>query len=212
APETLEAVTAHRAAHLKGYQSGRLAKRYRKLVAKAAERDEAFALAVAKGYAKLLAYKDEYEVARLHHQTLSTALGETFAEHKGLTFHLAPPIMGRKDAQGNPVKSEFGPWMMRAFGLLRRFKGLRGTPFDPFGRTAERRMERALIKEYEADIRALLTDWPEDHPDIARAIAELPLQIRGFGHVKEANVQAAAKRREELRAGLSHPPLAEAAE
>ena len=102
--------------------------------------------------------------------------------------------------------------MMRAFGLLRRFKGLRGTPFDPFGRTAERRMERALIKEYEADIRALLTDWPEDHPDIARAIAELPLQIRGFGHVKEANVQAAAKRREELRAGLSHPPLAEAAE
>ncbi|MEM9778983.1 MAG: indolepyruvate ferredoxin oxidoreductase family protein, partial [Pseudomonadota bacterium] len=212
APETLEAVTAHRAAHLKGYQSGRLAKRYRKLVAKAAERDEAFALAVAKGYAKLLSYKDEYEVARLHHQTLSTALGETFAEHKGLTFHLAPPIMGRKDAQGNPVKSEFGPWMMRAFGLLRRFKGLRGTPFDPFGRTAERRMERALIKEYEADIRALLTDWPEDHPDIARAIAELPLQIRGFGHVKEANVQAAAKRREELRAGLSHPPLAEAAE
>ncbi|MEM9642200.1 MAG: indolepyruvate ferredoxin oxidoreductase family protein [Pseudomonadota bacterium] len=211
-PATLQALTDQRAAHLTGYQSKRLAKRYRTLVAKAGERDAEFARAVALGYAKLLSYKDEYEVARLHHETLVTALGDTFARHTSLKFHLAPPFLGRKDAQGRPRKTEFGPWMMRAFGLLRRFKVLRGTPLDPFGYTAERRMERNLIREYEADMAALIADWPEAHVDIAIALAELPLQIRGFGHVKQANAETAANRRDELLAGLTRPPLAAAAE
>ncbi len=211
-PETLDDIVAYRAAHLTKYQSKRLAKRYKSLVAQATAQDPAFGEAVAKGYHKLLSYKDEYEVARLHHKTLTDALEDTFTDIKSLRFHLAPPILGRKDAQGRPVKSEYGAWMLRAFAVLRRFKGLRGTPFDPFGRTAERRMERALIKEYQRDIKALLKNWPTDHPDVACAIAELPLQIRGFGHVKQANAAAAAKRREELRAGLTQPPLSAAAE
>ena len=210
--EDLEAAIARRRGHLKAYQNERLARRYEALVRRAAAIDAEFGLAVAKGYHKLLAYKDEYEVARLHSETLETALSETFANHGALRFHLAPPILGRKDAQGRPVKSEFGPWMMRAFGHLKRFKVLRGTPLDPFGHSAERRMERRLIAEYEADIEALLADFPEDHPDVAGALAELPLQIRGFGHVKAAHAEAAARRRKELLQGLRQPLLDRAAE
>ncbi|WP_112323327.1 indolepyruvate ferredoxin oxidoreductase family protein [Oceanibium sediminis] len=211
--ETLEEAVEHRDALVQAYQNRRLAKRYRKLVARAAPLGEDFAMAVAKSYHKLLTYKDEYEVARLHHETLKTAIDQEFEDVKSLHFHLAPPILGRKDADGHPVKSEFGPWMMRAFGILRHFKGLRGTALDPFGRSDERRMERALIREYESDITALIEDFPADHADIAIAIAELPMQIKGFGHVKAATATAAAKRREELLAGLrSVPPAREAAE
>jgi len=187
-------------------------RRYEALVNRAAAIDPDFGLAVARGYHKLLAYKDEYEVARLHSETLESALSETFASHGWLRFHLAPPILGRKDADGRPVKSEFGPWMMRAFGQLKRLKILRGTPLDPFGHSAERRMERKLIAEYEADIGALIADFPDDHADIARALAELPLQIRGFGHVKMAHAAAAGRRRAELLDGLRQPLLDRAAE
>jgi indolepyruvate ferredoxin oxidoreductase len=117
-----------------------------------------------------------------------------------MRFHLAPPILGRKDAQGRPVKSEFGPWMLRAFGVLAKFKALRGTPLDPFGRTAERRMERRLIAEYEADIDRVQAAATPETREIALALAELPLAIRGFGHVKAAAAEAAARRRAELLA------------
>ncbi len=202
ADPTLEDVVELRAEALRKFQNRRLAKRYRKRVEKAAALNETFGTAVAKGYHKLLAYKDEYEVARLHRETLQSAIDAKFEGVTGMRFHLAPPILGRKDAKGRPVKSEFGPWMMRAFGVLSRLKVLRGTPFDPFGRTAERRMERALIKQYQADIDALIADWPSEKADIAINLAELPLQIRGFGHVKEAHAAAAEKRREDLLAAL----------
>ena len=211
ADDDLEAVIARRSAHLVAYQGRRLAQRYERLVRRAAGRDAGFAEAVARGYHKLLAYKDEYEVARLHAQHLEAALDGAFAARGRVRFHLAPPILARKDAQGRPTKRAFGPWMLRAMGVLARLRVLRGTPLDPFGRTAERRMERALIAEYEADMAALLDDWPADRADIARALAELPLSIRGFGHVKEAAAARAAKRREELRAGLK-APLTQAAD
>ena len=107
---------------------------------------------MAKGYHKLLAYKDEYEVARLHAETLEAAVDAQFTDVRAMRFHLAPPILGGKDAAGRPRKREFGPWMLGAFGVLAASRWLRGTPLDPFGYTAERRMERALIAEYERDM------------------------------------------------------------
>ncbi len=200
AVEDLEGVVAYRAAHLEKYQGRRLARKYRARVEAAKAAGEDFALAVAKGYHKLLAYKDEYEVARLHAETLERAVAEHFTDVRAMRFHLAPPILGRKDAQGRPVKSEFGPWMMRAFGVLARFKALRGTPLDPFGHTEERRMERRLIAEYEADIDRVQAAQTPETRDIAIALAELPLAIRGFGHVKAAAAEAAARRRAEMLA------------
>ncbi len=206
AEQTLDDLIATRKTALTGYQSSRLANRFEKRVRAAEALDPDFAAAVAKGYHKLLAYKDEYEVARLHTETLQAAIDEGFEGVTGMRFHLAPPILGRKDADGKPVKSEFGPWMMRAFGILAKFKGLRGTPLDIFGYTDERRMERALITEYQADLDRLMKDWTTDKAEIATQIARLPLQIRGFGHVKAANATAAAKRREELWAAWSMGP------
>jgi indolepyruvate ferredoxin oxidoreductase len=141
-----------RAAQLVAYQNEALADRYRALVARA---PESLRLSVAKGYHKLLAYKDEYEVARLHLATATKAQTEFEGDLK-LTFHLAPPILTRKGPDGRPVKRAFGPWMGRAFRALARLKGLRGTPLDPFGYFPERRMERALIAQYERDMAELL--------------------------------------------------------
>ncbi|MEE9453879.1 MAG: indolepyruvate ferredoxin oxidoreductase family protein [Paracoccaceae bacterium] len=187
-----------RAAHLVKYQGDSSAQKYRNRVAVAMAVDPDFGQALAKGYHKLLTYKDEYEVARLHRETLKSAVAAHFSDVRTIRFHLAPPIFGKKDAAGNPVKSEFGPWMMKAFGMLAKMKGLRGTMFDPFGRTAERKMERALIVEFENTmdmVQAGLT--PATH-DIAIQLAALPLEIRGFGHVKQAAAERAAKRRETL--------------
>ena len=196
-PRSLEDKIAFRADHLTRYQSKRLAKRYRKLVD--GIEDAGLREAVAKGYHKLLAYKDEYEVARLHLETEAKAR-ETFEGDFTLKFHLAPPMLSRTGPDGRPMKKEYGPGMMRNFRLLARLKSLRGTPFDPFGRTEERRMERALIKQYEADMRAVLPEVSAGTRDAVLALAELPLQIRGFGPVKAANEAKAAKRREELLA------------
>ncbi|PCJ73603.1 MAG: indolepyruvate ferredoxin oxidoreductase [Rhodobacteraceae bacterium] len=189
-----------RAAHLRKYQNGRLAKRYLKKVAAAKTVDEEFGEALSKGYHKLLSYKDEYEVARLHRETLEAAIAEHFTDVSAIRFHMAPPIFGKKDKQGRAVKSEFGPWMMKAFGVLAALKSLRGTPLDIFGYSAERRMERALIKEYQKTMTEISKGLSDDTRDLAIALAELPLDIRGFGHVKAANAAVAAKKREELLA------------
>ena len=210
-PKTLDDKVAYRAEQLIAYQGKRLAKRYRRMV----ERfdDPALKEAVAKGYHKLLAYKDEYEVARLLLSSRDKARQEFDGDFK-MSFHLAPPMLARKGADGRPQKREFGPWLERPLRVLARLKGLRGTPFDPFGYTAERRMERALIKQYQSDMAEVEKHLSPDTLDIAVALAELPLQIRGFGPVKAANEAKAAKRREELltmlRAGGA--PLAKAAE
>ena len=191
---------AYRETHLTVYQGRRLARRFRVLVDTIS--DEALRVAVAKGYHKLLAYKDEYEVARLHLQTHDRAR-EQFDGDFSMQFHLAPPILGGKESDGRPRKRAFGEWMLRGFRVLAAMKGLRGTLFDPFGYSAERKMERALIKQYEADMRDVLPKVTEQTRDLVLELALLPLSIRGFGPVKEANAKAAARRRAELLAAIA---------
>ncbi|NSY36987.1 indolepyruvate ferredoxin oxidoreductase family protein [Leisingera sp. ANG59] len=211
APKTLDEKIAFRADHLVAYQGKGLAKRYNKLVDGIS--DPALKEAVAKGYHKLLAYKDEYEVARLLLDSRAKAEAEFEGDLK-LSYHLAPPMLGGTDPNGRPKKRKFGASMVRGFRLLAKLKSLRGTPLDIFGYTEERKMERALIKQYEADMKEWL---PKAAPEIMEpliALAELPLQIRGFGPVKMENEQKAAKRREELLAALRQGgvPLKQAAE
>jgi indolepyruvate ferredoxin oxidoreductase len=119
-----------------------------------------------------------------------------------MKFHLAPPILSKTGPDGRPQKREFGPWMLRVFRLMAPLKVLRGSPLDPFGRTAERRMERALIRQYEADMAEVLPALDGNTRDAVVALAELPLSIRGFGPVKEANAAEAEKRREALLAAI----------
>ncbi|MDJ0827153.1 MAG: indolepyruvate ferredoxin oxidoreductase family protein [Rhodobacter sp.] len=207
-PTSLDDKIAFRADHLVAYQGKRLARRYRRMV----ERFENPRLreAVAKGYHNVLAYKDEYEVARLLLQSEAKAR-EAFDGELKLTYHLAPPLLSKTGPDGRPAKRAFrATWMFR---VLARLKGLRGTPLDVFGYSAERRMERALIRQYEADM-AALPELTGDALDAAVALAELPLQIRGFGPVKAANEAKAAKRREELLAVLhgGGAPVRQAAE
>ncbi|MEP3345238.1 MAG: indolepyruvate ferredoxin oxidoreductase family protein [Litoreibacter sp.] len=196
-PKSLDDKIAFRRTHLQAYQGRRLAKRFEKALAKID--NPSLKEAVAKGYHKLLTYKDEYEVARLHLET-ATKAGEAFDGDLKLTYHLAPPMLSKMGANGRPVKKEFGAGILHGFRILARMKGLRGTPFDLFGYSTERKMERALIKQYEEDLPKILS---ATNHDAAMALAELPLQIRGFGPVKEANEAKAAKRREELLASLN---------
>jgi indolepyruvate ferredoxin oxidoreductase len=195
-PKSLEDRITYRADHLVAYQGKKLARKYRKML----ERFEDIELreAVAEGYHKLLAYKDEYEVARLLLQSQQKA-SEVFDGDISLTYHLAPPsLTGDGTEDGRPAKKTFGPSMKRWFRLLARMKGLRGTVLDPFGRTAERQMERALIAQYEDDMAKLIPLITPSTRDAAIALARLPLQIRGFGPVKAANEAKAAKEREAL--------------
>ncbi|UWR16863.1 indolepyruvate ferredoxin oxidoreductase family protein [Sulfitobacter sp. M368] len=194
-PKTLNDKIAFRKEHLTAYQGKRLAKRYGKMLDGISDR--AVKEAAALGYHKLLAYKDEYEVARLLLQSRDKARAEFDGDFK-MTFNLAPPMLSGKGPDGRPKKREFGEWLETPLRLLAKMKGLRGTPLDPFGRTAERKMERALIKQYERDMAEVLPLLTDQTRDAIVALAELPLQIRGFGPVKEANEAKAAKRREEL--------------
>ncbi|MBM1557228.1 indolepyruvate ferredoxin oxidoreductase family protein [Sulfitobacter mediterraneus] len=194
-PKTLNDKITYRKEHLIAFQGKRLAKRYGKMLDGIS--DAAVKEAAAQGYHKLLAYKDEYEVARLLLQSRDKARAEFDGDFK-MTFNLAPPMLGGKGPDGRPKKREFGEWLETPLRLLAKMKGLRGTPLDPFGRTSERKMERALIKQYERDMAEVLPLLSEQTRDAVVALAELPLQIRGFGPVKEANEAKAAKRREEL--------------
>ncbi|WP_264213674.1 indolepyruvate ferredoxin oxidoreductase family protein [Leisingera thetidis] len=198
-PKTLEEKIAFRADHLVAYQGKGLAKRYAKLLEGIT--DPALKEAVAKGYHKILSYKDEYEVARLLLDSRAKAEAEFEGDLK-LSYHLAPPMLSGTDPDGRPKKRKFGSGMERWMRLLARFKGLRGTPLDIFGYTAERRMERELIKQYEADMKQWLPEAGTGIMEPLVALAALPLSIRGFGPVKMANEQKAAKRREELLAAL----------
>ena len=210
-PRTLDDLIAYREDHLTQYQGKRLARRYRQMVDRI--EDATLREAVAKGYHKLLSYKDEYEVARLLLKSRDKAR-EEFAGDFRMTFHLAPPILGGKGPDGRPKKREFGPWLERPLRLLVRMKGLRGTPLDIFGHGAERRMERKLIRQYERDMAEVLPKLAAETRDAIIALAELPLEIRGFGPVKMANAEKAAKRREALLAGIraGGAPLVRAAE
>jgi indolepyruvate ferredoxin oxidoreductase len=212
--ETPEQVVARENAHLTRYQNAALAARYealvRKVEAKAKEvlgGDSVLLRNVAESYSRVLAYKDEYEVARLYSDgSFRKLLAEQFDGDVELEFNLAPPLLNRSrfgKGQGErPRKRTFGPWMETAFGLLARARVLRGTPLDPFGYSADRRLERALMREYESDIAWLLQHLAPDNRDAARALASLPQQVRGYGPVKEAAWEKVQPERERLRARL----------
>jgi indolepyruvate ferredoxin oxidoreductase len=220
AAETLEDLVARRTEFLTGYQDAAYAERYRALVRKveAVERERAkgmtgLAEAVARYYFKLLAYKDEYEVARLYTDgSFAKKLAKQFEGNFTLKFHLAPPMMAPRDpATGRLIKREFGPWMLPMFRILANFKGLRGTAFDIFGRTAERRMERQLISDYERTIdQTIGVLTPQNHA-LAVQIAQIPERIRGFGHVKERHIAEAKAREAELLAAFRAPAADRAA-
>ncbi|TWH09999.1 indolepyruvate ferredoxin oxidoreductase [Pseudoxanthomonas taiwanensis J19] len=155
--------------------------------------------AVARYAFKLMAYKDEYEVARLYTGGhFQRRLQQQFEGDYRLHFHLAPPLLAKKDEHGRLVKREYGPWVFTAFRWLAKLKFLRGTAFDPFGRTAERRKERQLVEDYFATIERLLPKLDAGNVGLAAQIASIPDQIRGYGHVKEAHLHAAKAREAEL--------------
>ena len=154
-----------------------------------------------------MAYKDEYEVARLYTDgAFVDGLQRQFEGSFRLEFHLAPPLLARRDpATGHLVKRVYGGWMLRAFALLARARRLRGTRFDPFGRTAERKMERRLIVEYESLMREVADRLDAANHPLAVELAALPMRVRGFGHVKERNVAEAKAREASLLAALRRP-------
>ncbi len=214
APVTLDEMIAKRVAFLIDYQDAAYARRYEALVRRVAEAERArtpgheeLARAAARYYFKLLAYKDEYEVARLYTDgSFEKQLAETFESYDRLKFHLAPPLLSERDAvSGHLTKKTYGPWMRPAFKALAKLKGLRGTRFDIFGRTDERRMERQLITDYEAMVEELLRRLTPDRHAIAVDLASMPEKIRGYGHVKEKSVAEAKIREAALMARLVEP-------
>jgi indolepyruvate ferredoxin oxidoreductase len=207
--QSLDEAIARRAEFLTGYQDAAYAKRYTDLVAqvRAAEAatsagSDALATAVARGYFKLLAIKDEYEVARLYAETdFAARVAAQFEGDYKLTFHLAPPLTNKPDrATGIAPKSAYGSWMMAAFRVLAKLRVLRGGPFDVFAHTTHRRLERALIADYERLVAELIERLAAGNHALAVELASLPETIRGYGHVKERNVAAAKARESELLA------------
>jgi indolepyruvate ferredoxin oxidoreductase len=197
ADDSLEAIVERRSEFLVAYQDEALARRYRHLVKQVqdAERDVGgngrLAEAVARSYFKLLSYKDEYEVARLHTRSgFLDTVKRDFGNKAKIRFHLAPPVLNRKhDARGRPLKKQFGAWMVPVMQLLASMRRLRGTAFDPFGMTAERRTERALIREFEHRIEQLLAALTPDNIDSIIEIVALYMDIRGYGPVKEQAIE-----------------------
>ena len=216
--ESVDALIRSREEFLTDYQDRAYAERYRSLVDRVVAAESRLApgrttlgAAAARYYFKLLAYKDEYEVARLHSgAAFKSQVDAMFEGRYRLKFHLAPPGLARPARAGvAPVKREFGGWMLPVFGLLARFKFLRGSAFDPFGRSAERRLERRLIVEYEELLAELCADLTPARHELAVELASVPEQIRGYGHVKERHLVAARKLQAELiarwRAGTPGP-------
>ncbi|SAL26197.1 indolepyruvate ferredoxin oxidoreductase [Caballeronia cordobensis] len=208
-PESLENVIATRETLLTAYQSEAYARSYRSVVERIREKEKSLnpklplTRAVAKNLAKLMAYKDEYEVARLYADpAYLDKLREQFEGEPGrdykLMFHLAPPLFAKHDEHGHLVKQRFGAWMLPAFRVLAKMKGLRGTSLDVFGKTEERRTERAMIADYIALVDEFCATLDADRFDTALQLARLPDEIRGFGHVKARNMAAVASKRERL--------------
>jgi indolepyruvate ferredoxin oxidoreductase len=213
-PQTLDELIGRRSAFLTAYQDPAFASRYQALVAQARAAEARIAAgstrlaeAVARGYFKLLAVKDEYEVARLYAETDFLArVDETFEGDYRLNFHLAPPWLARPEPKtGRVRKQAFGPWMMTAFKWLARARRWRGSAWDPFAHLPERRLERQLIADYEADLNQVLTSLSPANLEIAVELAALPETLRGYGHVKAKAAEAAARRRAALLASLVVP-------
>jgi indolepyruvate ferredoxin oxidoreductase len=196
-----------RAAQLEQYQDREYAQRYLRLVDRVAHAEAdvlgapgALAHAVAENFAKLLAYKDEYEVARLYTDgAFQKQLAETFEDSGRLSFYLAPPIIGGRDpSTGRPRKRRFGPWILHVFRVLARMKALRGTMFDPFGRHRDRREERELIRQYEDDLIALAATLRRENHAALLTLAKLPRDVRGYGPVKQQSVETARLERQRI--------------
>jgi indolepyruvate ferredoxin oxidoreductase len=212
AAETLDDIVASRMRHLTAYQDATLAERYQALVLRVQRAEQAIGLAglaraVALSYAKLLAYKDEYEVARLHTEAaFQAALDRQFEGGYRLRFHLAPPLIATRDpTTGHLVKREFGAWMLPLFRILARLKFLRGTSVDPFGYTEERRQERSSIAAYEALVDELLAGLKPANHGLAVRLAALAQEIKGFGHVKQARLQSTMETQAQLLAEWRNP-------
>jgi indolepyruvate ferredoxin oxidoreductase len=194
--ETLETVIARRVEFLTDYQNAAYAQRYQDLVERVRVAElplgkSTLTEAVAKGLFRLMAYKDEYEVARLHAQTgFREKVAAQFEGDFKIHYHLAPPIIAKRNDKGELVKRKFGPATFHLFRLLARLKGLRGTALDVFGHTEERRTERALIEEYQQTVLELVAGLQPGNHALAVEIARLPEQIKGYGHVKERNLAA----------------------
>jgi indolepyruvate ferredoxin oxidoreductase len=211
--ETVDRMVERRREFLVDYQDDALASRYVALVDRVREAesriagDERLTKSVAQAYFRLLSYKDEYEVARLHTRPdFLESLRADYGDGARLRFHLAPPLLGgSRDARGRPLKREFGAWILPAFRLLAKLRGLRGTAFDVFGYTAERRMEQQLIGEFEEAVDAILGALDASCRDRAVAIIDCFLDIRGYGPVKEKAVVEAREKLGEALAALQHP-------
>nr|WP_280821879.1 indolepyruvate ferredoxin oxidoreductase family protein [Mesorhizobium soli] len=205
--KTLAEIVEHRADFLTAYQDAAYAARYRALVEKARQAEmrvapgqENLATAVAKAAFKLMSYKDEYEVARLHlDPAMRRRLAEQFEGGYRIKYNLAPPMLARIDTRtGHPAKIALGRWIEPAFWLLTKLKGLRGTRFDPFGHTDERKMERRLIEDYFGLVDELISRLTWANLTVATELAGLPQEIRGYGHVKLASIE----RHEELKSTM----------
>ena len=202
----LDELVERREKFLVGYQNESYARRYRDLVdrVRSVEKEKAASTklteAVARYYAKLLAYKDEYEVARLHSDgAMRSKIEGMFEGDYKVVYHLAPPLLAKTDPlTGEPKKIKFGPWMGGVFRLLTGLKFLRGTALDVFGYTEERKTERALIREYEDTVERLLADLTPQNHAVAIQLASLPEEIRGYGHIKLKSIAAARKKQDEL--------------
>jgi indolepyruvate ferredoxin oxidoreductase len=218
---TLDELVERRVQLLTDYQSAAYAARYSALVERVrkAEADalgsEELSKAVARYFAKLMAYKDEYEVARLYADgEFAKKVGAMFEGDYKLVFHLAPPLLAKADPQtGEPAKIRFGSWMMPAFKMLAKLKGLRGTALDLFGHTEERKMERQLVDDYERTIGELAAALSRDNHAVAIEIATLPEAIRGYGHIKAKSMFEARGKLDALLARFRAPaaPVARAA-
>jgi indolepyruvate ferredoxin oxidoreductase len=216
---SLDELIQRRVAFLTEYQNAAYAKRYRALVDQVRDAEQlrapgstALSEAVARYFFKLMAYKDEYEVARLYTSgDFEQRIRDTFDGDFKIHFNLAPPLFAKKDAEGRLRKAEYGPWMFTAFRLLARLRGLRGSALDVFGYTAERRMERQLIADYGRTIDELLAGLSPDNVALAVDIASVPELIRGYGHIKERHHAEAMKHFDHLLAAWRNPLLERAA-
>ena len=205
-PQSIDTLVKRRVAFLTEYQDAAYAAKFEELMAEVRTAEaklggNKLATAVAKNYFKLMAYKDEYEVARLYTDgQFVEKLKQQFEGDFSLKFNLAPPLFAKKDEQGHLIKAQYGSWVWKAFGVLAKLKGLRGGTFDVFGYSAERKMERAMIVEYRDMVRGLLQNLNADNLTTAVEIANLPDQVRGFGHVKEKAVEQYRRKKDKLLA------------
>ena len=207
---TLDDLIARRVQFLSDYQNQAYAQQYADFVAqvraaenRVVETGTRLTEAVANYLFKLMAYKDEYEVARLHSSAeFAKKIASMFEGEFTINYHLAPPLLGKRNSQGLPVKQKFGPWMLAVFRVLARLKALRGTPLDLFGYSAERKMERALPVVYRDTITALLPGLTPDNLAQVVAVASVPEDIRGYGHVKERHLALAHARQVKLLGSL----------